>query len=1269
MNMSEVYIIILLIIIMIVFIFLRSLPKPNQNQDDNAADQSGDAYGLGFGPDGAPLEGSLGGQNGTNYLLSSCHYNAQRFEPIDHEHELCQRCTINVGGLKFETTLRTLNQFPDSLLGNPTKRIRYFDPLRNEYFFDRNRLCFEAILYYYQSGGRLRRPVNVPLEVFVDEVKFYELGDAVLAKIREDEGIFKEAERPMPKNKTQRDIWLLFEYPESSQGARIVAFISIAVIVCSIVIFCLETLPQYKHYTIYNTTSNITRVVEDEVPSLSEPFFLIETTCIIWFSLELIVRFAACPSKLAFLKDIMNVIDFVAIVPYFITLATIFADKKEEERNRSINDTRGSNNQAMSLAILRVIRLVRVFRIFKLSRHSTGLQILGRTLRASMRELALLIFFLLIGVILFSSAVYYAEADSERSYFKSIPDAFWWAVVTMTTVGYGDMRPVGVWGKIVGSLCAIAGVLTIALPVPVIVSNFSYFYRRENENDDLGVGEYNHVTTCPYMSGAPISAGSGGQASGGVDETQLGAYPPPNVVTSRRNSKRNSFMSSSVAFDDNTNQSGGGGTQPTDSNTINSGGGGGVNECPSSTITTGKGIRKRSKSQAPLSSLFASPLFRSASRKSSAANATLNIAEESPSTNTFTNSYNNIINNKGTTTSDESSMINGGGLDDASIMRRGNCPINATVVINDLTGTSTEASTSTTNPDNLMRDNNNNNHEQSTSQDLQSCDTNNINGNNKSVNNESNSNGSRPVAVSPTPSGIAYAGMPRHGSFLTHLSPHDRQMLAYSRYSLPHLLISPAQSPLVYHAAPSASLHPNASNQATNSEVPMEPAHSSTSARSSTSSSSSQFSTPVPATSAATIACPNTAPITSLSMPPLPPMSMQPHCAPLYYTAHRDSICPPFTAGVGASLDISAMPPFYGVGPQQPPQHRTAAYRGNQGVPLNQVPYLQAHFLAPHQSHNSNNIGPYFPSSSLAFGTSVAPHPHHHKTSLQPLPYYHPLMFDHQSMTASLRAFSNQTDRHKQSEPSSSNASNDSNSNNNDDNQSPSTNLNRRQTDNPEAIGTKSLSSNMLAPTASHDSAQDMFRRHSANVVVVATSTALEEPSHQQLTLQSIGPVKAVKTDDANIKMNLANVECCEQQAGAQSATAVSSDCQEPSVACTQNPTKGSDLLVSIDKTSGNIVNKLISNTQSKRNGSTETKSETTVSSDITQQPMASVVVTEASSLTSVDSVSNTMSTGNRARSSIDQLSAVSSNHVSSNNARRKVSDTPSLKDIFETDV
>ena len=164
--------------------------------------------------------------------------------------------------------------------------------------------------------------------------------------------------------------------------------------------------------------------------------------------------------------------DIVAIIPYFITLGTELAERPEDGQ---------AGQQAMSLAILRVIRLVRVFRIFKLSRHSKGLQILGQTLKASMRELGLLIFFLFIGVILFSSAVYFAEADEADSQFSSIPEAFWWAVVSMTTVGYGDMVPTTIGGKIVGSLCAIAGVLTIALPVPVIVSNFNYFYHRQTE--------------------------------------------------------------------------------------------------------------------------------------------------------------------------------------------------------------------------------------------------------------------------------------------------------------------------------------------------------------------------------------------------------------------------------------------------------------------------------------------------------------------------------------------------------------------------------------------------------------------------------------------------------------------------------------------------------------------------------------------------------------------------------------------------------------------
>ncbi|KAK7896762.1 hypothetical protein WMY93_022087 [Mugilogobius chulae] len=355
-------------------------------------------------------------------------YDPERAE----NQECCERVVINISGLRFETQLKTLAQFPSTLLGDPRKRMRFFDPLRNEYFFDRNRPSFDAILYYYQSGGRLRRPVNVPVDIFMEEIKFYELGDDVIENFKDDEGFIKEEERPLPDNEFQRQVWLLFEYPESSGPARGIAIVSVLVILISIVIFCLETLPEFREeartfeeHLVVNGTSRAKK------PNpFTDPFFIVETLCIIWFSFELLVRFLACPSKPAFFKNIMNTIDIVAIMPYFITLGLSSQSTKE-------TDSRPCPWPS-------------------------------------------------------SGAVYFAETDDPESGFSSIPDAFWWAVVSMTTVGYGDMCPVTIGGKIVGSLCAIAGVLTIALPVPVIVSNFNYFYHRETEHEEQF--QYTHVT-------------------------------------------------------------------------------------------------------------------------------------------------------------------------------------------------------------------------------------------------------------------------------------------------------------------------------------------------------------------------------------------------------------------------------------------------------------------------------------------------------------------------------------------------------------------------------------------------------------------------------------------------------------------------------------------------------------------------------------------------------------------------------------------------------
>ncbi|KAI3384919.1 hypothetical protein SNEBB_004980 [Seison nebaliae] len=385
--------------------------------------------------------------------------------------ELSERVVINVSGMRFETQLKTLNTFSDTLLGDPKRRIRYYDPMRNEYFFDRNRPSFDAILYYYQSNGRLRRPATVAIDEFTEEIRFFELGEKAFDRFREDEGFVKEPDRLLPQNEMQRKIWLLVEFPETSNGARVVAIVSIFVIILSTVIFCLESLPSFKRYQVeMNPYNNRSIIKEDDLGQIDEPFFYIETLCIIWFSLEFLVRFWASPNRLEFIKSIMNIIDLVAILPYFFALQNLLVPDHHK------------NNQATSLAIFRCIRLIRVFRIFKLSRHSKGLQIVGQTLRASLQELALLMVFLLLFVIFFSSAIYFAEVGVPDTQFTSIPEAFWWAMITMTTVGLGDMKPVGLFGKLVGSACAITGLLMIALPVPVIVSNFNYFYHRETND-------------------------------------------------------------------------------------------------------------------------------------------------------------------------------------------------------------------------------------------------------------------------------------------------------------------------------------------------------------------------------------------------------------------------------------------------------------------------------------------------------------------------------------------------------------------------------------------------------------------------------------------------------------------------------------------------------------------------------------------------------------------------------------------------------------------
>lgn len=197
---------------------------------------------------------------------------------------------------------------------------------------------------------------------------FFSSGDEVLKRYRKQEGYVEEIPIERPHNSLQRAIWEVFECPESSNLARVVAVVSIVMITVSIASFIIETLPSIRAEmsTQIPMTSlslngshggqQITPTGETKVFWI---FFIIETICVTWFCFELICRFLVAPSKFAFIKNGPNIIDVVSIIPYFLQLIGLIYQKKDSS----------VSGFSSTLTVLRIVRLVRVFRIFKLSRH------------------------------------------------------------------------------------------------------------------------------------------------------------------------------------------------------------------------------------------------------------------------------------------------------------------------------------------------------------------------------------------------------------------------------------------------------------------------------------------------------------------------------------------------------------------------------------------------------------------------------------------------------------------------------------------------------------------------------------------------------------------------------------------------------------------------------------------------------------------------------------------------------------------------------------
>ena len=216
-------------------------------------------------------------------------------------------------------------------------------------------------------------------------------------------------------------------------------------------------------------------------------FVAFEIFSVVVFTIEYVLRLWACTvdpefahpvkGRLRYATRPLAIIDLLAILPSLLPF--VFVDFR----------------------FIRVLRLTRLLRVLKLGHYSEAVTLLGNVLKSRLPELGVMFMVLCMLLVLSSGAMFYAEHEAQPDTFSSIPASMWWAVITLTTIGYGDAYPVTTVGKVIGGVIAVMGIGIVALPTAIIASGFAEeIQKRRKARHVTRHSEERHAggTACPH---------------------------------------------------------------------------------------------------------------------------------------------------------------------------------------------------------------------------------------------------------------------------------------------------------------------------------------------------------------------------------------------------------------------------------------------------------------------------------------------------------------------------------------------------------------------------------------------------------------------------------------------------------------------------------------------------------------------------------------------------------------------------------------------------